>query len=55
MEPREIVQSRIAPPATKKQYLVSHKEDADVQVTKAAVRLTDLLNQIQWKIPSTIV
>jgi hypothetical protein len=43
------VQSRIATPATKKQYLLGHTEDAAVQLTKAAVRLTDLLNQIQWK------
>jgi hypothetical protein len=43
------VQSRIADPTTKKEYLLNHKEDAAIQLTKAAVRLTDLLNQIQWK------
>lgn len=43
------VQSRIANPASKQEYLLAHKADAAIQLTKAAVRLTDLLNQIQWK------
>jgi hypothetical protein len=43
------VQSRIIVPASKKRYLQSHKEAAKVQLTKAAVRLVDLLNQIAWK------
>ena len=43
------VQSRIAKPTSKKQYLDSHKDIARVQLTKAAVRLADLLNHIPWK------
>ncbi len=42
------VQSRIVAPATKHEYLRKHKADAEVQLTKAAVRLADLLNQLQW-------
>src|SRR5262249_8100607 len=42
------VQSRISN-LSKDEYLFSHKEDAAIQLTKAAVRLADLLNQIQWK------
>lgn len=42
------VQSRIVIPATKKDYLEEHKADADIQLTKAAVRLADLLNHLQW-------
>jgi len=43
------VQSRILAPPSKAQYLESHKYDAEVQLTKAAVRLEALLRQIQWK------
>jgi hypothetical protein len=43
------VQSRIVIPASKKRYLQSHKDDAKIQLTKAAVRLADLLNRISWK------
>ena len=43
------VQSRIVVPSSKKRYLQSHKEAAKVQLTKAAVRLADLLNRISWK------
>ena len=43
------VQSRVVAPATKRAYLQEHKADADRQLTKAAVRLADLLNHIQWK------
>lgn len=43
------VQSRIVDPATKHEYLRAHKADAEVQLTKAAVRLADLLNHLQWK------
>ncbi len=43
------VQSRIVTPSSKKQYMQDHRADAEVQLTKAAVRLTDLLNHIQWK------
>jgi hypothetical protein len=43
------VQSRILSPPTKDQYLHDHKFDAEVQLTKAAVRLAALLRQIQWK------
>jgi hypothetical protein len=43
------VQSRIAKPSSKKQYLHSHKDVAKTQLTKAAVRLADLLNHITWK------
>jgi len=43
------VQSRIVTPSSKKRYLQSHKEAAKVQLTKAAVRLADLLNHISWK------
>ena len=42
------VQSRIVAPATKQDYLQAHKIDADKQLTKAAVRLTDLLNRLKW-------
>ena len=47
--PPRHVQSRIVTPATKKQYMQDHKADAEVQLTKAAVRLSDLLNHIHWK------
>ena len=43
------VQSRIVAPSTKRQYLQEHKDDAEMQLVKAAVRLADLLNHIQWK------
>jgi hypothetical protein len=43
------VQSRIAKPHSKAHYLRSHKDVAKVQLTKAAVRLADLLNHIDWK------
>ena len=43
------VQSRIAIPDSKERYLQSHKDAAKVQLTKAAVRLADLLNHIHWK------
>ncbi|WP_447601117.1 hypothetical protein [Nitrospira sp. Nam80] len=43
------VKSRIVTPASKTRYLQSHKEDAKIQLTTAAVRLTDLLNHIAWK------
>jgi len=43
------VQSRIVTPASKRRYVQSHKEAAKVQLTKAAVRLADLLNHIDWK------
>jgi len=43
------VQSRIVAPATKRDYLQEHKVDADIQLTKAAIRLADLLNHIRWK------
>lgn len=43
------VQSRIVRPSSKKTYMETHKPDAEVQLVKAAVRLTDLLNHIQWK------
>jgi hypothetical protein len=42
------VQSRIVTPSSKKRHLLSHKDDAKVQLTKAAVRLADLLNHINW-------
>lgn len=42
------VQSRIVAPSTKKQYMQEHQADAELQLTKAAVRLADLLNHIQW-------
>lgn len=42
------VQSRIVAPATKHDYLVTHKAETDRQLTKAAVRLADLLNHLQW-------
>lgn len=41
------VQSRVVAPATKQEYLKKHKVDAEVQLTKAAVRLADLLNHLQ--------
>jgi hypothetical protein len=43
------VQSRIVTPQSKKRYLQNHHHAAKVQLTKAAVRLADLLNHIQWK------
>ena len=43
------VQSRVVTPPTKSAYLQEHKVDADIQLTKAAVRLADLLNHLQWK------
>ncbi|HNP83198.1 MAG TPA: S1/P1 nuclease [Nitrospira sp.] len=43
------VQSRVVAPATKGAYLQEHKVDADMQLTKAAIRLADLLNHMQWK------
>jgi hypothetical protein len=43
------VQSRIVTPSSKKQSLKSHRDAAKVQLTKAAVRLADLLNNIAWK------
>lgn len=43
------VQSRIARPTSKNRYLQSHKDVAKIQLTKAAVRLADLLNHIDWK------
>jgi hypothetical protein len=43
------VQSRIATPKSKKRYLQSHKDVAKIQLAKAAVRLADLLNRIEWK------
>ena len=43
------IQSRVVAPATKGAYLQEHKVDADMQLTKAAIRLADLLNHMQWK------
>jgi len=43
------VQSRIARPNSKKRYLQTHRDVAKIQLTKAAVRLADLLNRIDWK------
>jgi S1/P1 Nuclease len=43
------VQGRIAKPTSKKRYLQSHKDTAKIQLIKAAVRLADLLNHINWK------
>ena len=49
-QPRPLhVQSRILSPPSKEQYLHDHKYDAEIQLTKAAVRLGALLQQIQWK------
>ena len=43
------VQSRIASPKSKRHYLLRHKDIAKAQLAKAAVRLADLLNHIDWK------
>lgn len=43
------VQSRIVIPQSKKRYLQNHHHAAKVQLTKAAVRLADLLNRMSWK------
>jgi hypothetical protein len=43
------LESRIRTPPRKIQYGVSHLAPVSDQLTKAAVRLADLLNQINWK------
>lgn len=43
------IQNRIVAPSIKKQCMQEHKAYAEVQLTKAAVHLADLLNHIQWR------
>jgi hypothetical protein len=43
------VRMKLMPPPAKAAYITSYQSVAAAQLTKAAVRLADMLNHIAWK------